>query len=34
MPMLIETHEFVDEDDDNDDLLLQKIHKFQLSSMS
>lgn len=34
MPMLIETHEFVDEDDDNDDPLLQKIRKFQFWSMS
>jgi hypothetical protein len=32
--MLTEKHEFVDEDDDNDDSLLQKIRKFQLSSMS
>jgi hypothetical protein len=34
MLMLTEKHEFVDEDDDNDDPLLQKIRKFQLSSMS
>jgi hypothetical protein len=34
MPMLTKTHDFVDEDDDNDDPLLQKICKFQLSSMS
>lgn len=30
MLMFTKTHEFVDEDDDNDDPLLQKIRKFQL----
>jgi hypothetical protein len=34
MPMLTKTHEFVDEDDDNNDHVLKKICKFQLSSMS
>ncbi len=32
-PMLAEVHDQVDGDDDNDDLPLAKIHKFQLPSM-